>query len=141
MQHTSTQTPQKNKSWRGFVICDCSFSCLLMRLLNVSRARQKKRGEKLSPWKIPCRIFTSGISIFPSECCNSNVVFQRSIAFSINLIIWVLMLYICMHFIIHEFGTLLKGFLFSIQAVDNLVLRGLQFSSTALFSSRRSIVQ
>ena len=94
--------------------------CLFMRLLSGSRVRQNKRGERLSPWKIPHLIFTFGISIFLSEC---------SFAFSISLITWRLILYICMHFIIHECGTLSKAFLLSIQAVDSLALRILQFSN------------
>ena len=68
--------------------------CLLMRLLSGSRTRQNKRGERLSPWKIPRPIFTCSISIFPSECCNVNVEFSSPIAFSINLIIWGLIVYL-----------------------------------------------
>lgn len=94
----------------GVYRCPCS----LMRLLSGSRARQKRRGESLSPWKIPCHIFTHGISIFPSEGCNINVVFQSPIAFSISLINW--------------------GSSWTIHAVDNLVILVLQFLSMALFS-------
>ena len=75
--------------------------CLLKRGCSVGPGP----GERLPHWKISRRIFTSGILIFPSECCNIHVVFQNSIAFSIILIVWGLIFYTCMHFVIHECGT------------------------------------
>ena len=84
--------------------------------------------------------FTSGVSIFPSECCNSNVVFQCFIAFSISLVILGLIFYPCMHFIIYECTTLSIAFVLSVQVVHNLVVLLLQFSSIALLSTKWSIV-
>ena len=84
--------------------------CSLMTLLCESQAKQNRRGERLSPWKILRHIFTPGISIFPFECCSINVMLHCSIAFSISLIICGVILYICMHFIIHECGTLSNAF-------------------------------